>query len=161
MKKGFFYSFLIMLSLSLMSSTCSPEDDDINVNGNSAEINQIKTTVQSNNWQITSFIDSGSNETNHFTGYSFTFNSNGTLTASNGSNTVTGTWSITDSSKSDDDNDDSSDDIDFNIFFTSPANFNDDLTEDWDIVSYSNTTISLIHISGGNGGTDTLVFEKN
>lgn len=149
-----------MLSFSLMSSTCSTDDDDINTNGNSAEINQIKTSAQSNTWQITSFIDSGSDETNHYTGYSFTFSSNGTLTASNGSNTVTGTWSVTNSSNSDDDDDDSFDDIDFNIFFATPAIFNDDLTEDWDIVSYSNTSISLIHISGGNGGTDTLVFEK-
>jgi hypothetical protein len=50
--------------------------------------------------------------------------------------------------------------LDFNITFSAPANFVD-LTDDWDIVSYSNTTISLIDVSGGNGGTDTLVFTKN
>jgi hypothetical protein len=61
----------------------------------------------------------------------------------------------------DDSNDDSpSNDLDFNIGFTAPANFAD-LTDDWDIVTYSDTTISLIDISGGNGGTDTLVFTKN
>ena len=51
-------------------------------------------------------------------------------------------------------------DLDFNIAFATPANFTE-LTEDWNIVSYSSTTISLIHVSGGNGGTDTLVFTKN
>ena len=142
-----------------MSSTCSDDNDDLKLNDNSAEIKQIKTIVESGTWRITSFIDSGIDETNHFTGYSFTFNSNGTLTASNGSNTVSGTWSVTDSSNSNDDSNNNSD-IDFNIFFASPANFNDDLTEDWEIVTRSASKIELIHISGGNGGTDTLTFVK-
>ncbi|MFY8008882.1 MAG: hypothetical protein ACOVNW_04250, partial [Flavobacterium sp.] len=108
-------------------------------------------------WRVTSYVDSGTDETNHFTGYNFTFSNGGVLTATNGSNTVTGTWSVL----NDDSNDDSpSNDLDFNIGFTAPANFAD-LTDDWDIVTYSDTTISLIDISGGNGGTDTLVFTKN
>ena len=37
----------------------------------------------------------------------------------------------------------------------------EDLTDDWDVVSHTATTISLIDVSGGNGGTDTLVFTKN
>lgn len=49
--------------------------------------------------------------------------------------------------------------IDFNIFFASPADFNE-LSEDWNIVSYSANKIELIHESGGNGGTDLLTFEK-
>lgn len=158
MSTKFIYGLLIMLSFSLMSSTCS-KDDDINTNDNSVEINQIKATVQSGSWRITSFIDSGTDETSHFTGYSFTFKSNGTLTASNGSNTFNGTWSVTDSSNSNDDSNSNSD-IDFNIYFATPANFNDDLTEDWDIELYNSTKIQLIHVSGGNGGTDTLTFEK-
>jgi hypothetical protein len=129
----------------------------MNSNDNSAEIEQIKNTILSGSWQITSLIDSGIDETIHFTGYNFTFNSNGTIIASNGNETVNGTWSITNSNN----DSSSSGDIDFNIFFQSPANFNDDLSEDWEIVSKSNTKIELIHISGGNGGTDTLTFEKN
>ena len=159
MSTKFIYGLLIMLSFSLMSSTCSNDNDDLNLNDNSAEIKQIKTIVESGTWRITSFIDSGIDETNHFTGYSFTFNSNGTLTASNGSNTVSGTWSVTDSSNSNDDSNSNSD-IDFNIFFASPTTFNDDLTEDWEIVTRSASKIELIHVSGGNGGTDTLTFVK-
>ena len=49
--------------------------------------------------------------------------------------------------------------IDFNIFFASPADFNE-LSEDWNIISYSANKIELIHESGGNGGTDLLTFEK-
>lgn len=45
--------------------------------------------------------------------------------------------------------------------FSSPAVFADELTDDWDIISYSATKIQLIDVSGGNGGTDYLTFEKN
>lgn len=156
MKKNLFYSFLLMLSLSLMSSTCSTDDD---LNDNSQIISEIKNTVQSGSWVITSLIDSGVDKTTNYNGYNFTFNANGTLTASNNSLTYNGTWSITNDDNSNDD-DSSSDDIDFNIFFSSPANFNDNLSEDWEIVTKSATKIELIHISGGNGGTDNLIFEK-
>ena len=68
-------------------------------------------------------------------------------------------WSVTADDSSDDDDYNSSDDIDFNIMFSAPPEFAD-LSDDWDIVSRSGSRIELIDISGGNGGTDTLVFEK-
>lgn len=159
MKTKFIFGLVLTLCFSLISLSCS-NDDGLKLNDNSIEINQIKNTVQSENWIITSFFDSGIDETSHFTGYNFTFNSNGTLSVTNGNETINGTWAVTDSSNSNDDSN-SSDDIDFNIFFPSPANFNDDLSEDWEIVNYSASKIDLIHVSGGNGGTDTLTFEKN
>lgn len=161
MKNGFFYSMLIMLSLTLMSSTCSTDDDDGGPNNNQ-NIAEIENTVESGTWRITNFVDSGQNETNDFNGYNFTFAVNGTLTATNGSNTLAGTWSVTDDSNSNDDDGGSNDDVDFNIFFPVPdSNDFEDLNDDWDIVSYTNTKIELIDISGGNGGTDLLTFEKN
>ena len=158
MKTKFIYGLLIMLCFALMSFTCS-EDDEIDMNDNSAEVELIKNTVQSGTWIITSFIESGVNQTNQYSGYSFTFNANGTLNATNGTQTYNGTWSITNDDDSDDDSN-SNDDIDFNIYFASPATFNDDLTEDWEIVTRTNTKIELIHISGGNEETDSLIFEK-
>ncbi|WP_460219578.1 hypothetical protein [Psychroserpens sp. MEBiC05023] len=158
MKNTFFYGLMLMLSFSLMSSTCSSDDDDGSPNDNSIEITEIENTVISGTWQITSYIDSGDNETNDFNGYDFTFETNGTLTANNGVTTYTGTWSVTDSSSSSS----SSDDIDFNIFFpVSEDNDFEDLNDDWDIVMYSSTVIDLLDVSGGNGGTDILTFEKN
>ena len=85
----------------------------------------------SGTWVISSFIESGTDETNDFTGYVFTFNSDGSLVADNGTMTVSGTWSVTSDDSSDDDDDyDSDDDIDFNIFFAAPPTF-EELTEDW------------------------------
>jgi hypothetical protein len=50
--------------------------------------------------------------------------------------------------------------VDFNIVFLSPADF-EELSEDWSILSISPSKIELKHVSGGNGGTDFLTFEKN
>jgi hypothetical protein len=136
-----------------VASMCSSDDNS----SSSQDPTPVINAATQGTWRVTSYVDSGTDETNHFTGYNFTFSNGGVLTATNGSNTVTGTWSVL----NDDSNDDSpSNDLDFNIGFTAPANFAD-LTDDWDIVTYSDTTISLIDISGGNGGTDTLVFTKN
>lgn len=150
-----------MLSLTLMSSMCSSDDDDGSPNDNSQQIAVIENTAQSGTWRITNFNDSGDNETSDFAGYDFSFNSDGSLLATNGTTTVTGTWSVTDDSSSSDDSS-SDDDIDFNIFFPVPdSNDFEDLNDDWDVVITTSTRIELIDISGGNGGTDMLTFERN
>jgi hypothetical protein len=118
-------------------------------------IAEVKSNVQTGTWRITKFIDSGKDETNYFTGYNFTFNSSGVLNANNGTNNYNGTWSITDSNS----NDDSRNDLDFNIYFNLTNKFLD-LNDDWDFISQSSTKIELIDVSGGNGGTDYLTFEK-
>lgn len=144
---------------------CSEDEENVNNNNNNASAllaEQVRTTAQEGSWSITKFEEDGRDETSDYSGYSFTFNSDGSLTASNGQNTVTGTWSVTldSSNSSDDDSDDDSDDVDFNIFFVSPADF-EELSDDWDIISRSDNRIQLIDISGGNGGTDYLTFQKN
>jgi len=154
MKRVILIPMLFCLFMLNVASMCSSDD---NSSSSSQDPTPVINAATQGTWRVTSYIDSGTDETNHFTGYNFTFGNGGVLTATNGSNTVTGTWSVV----NDNTNDDSpSNDLDFNIGFTAPANFAD-LTDDWDIVSYSDTTISLIDISGGNGGTDTLVFTKN
>jgi hypothetical protein len=154
MKKLILIPALFCLFMLNVASMCSSDDDS---SSSSQDPTPVINTATQGTWRVTSYIDSGTDETNHFTGYNFTFASGNVLSATNGTNTYAGTWSVTNDS-SDDDN--PSSDLDFNILFASPANFAD-LSDDWDIVSYTATTISLIDISGGNGGTDTLVFTKN
>ena len=150
------------MALTVFAFLSCDKDDETALVDTQAEITQVTTLVTAGTWRITNFNESGSDQTNNFTGYGFSFNANGALTANNGSTTVTGTWSITDDSSNgdDDSSDDSGDDIDFNIFFAEPSNFNE-LSEDWDIVSRSDTKIMLRDVSGGDGGTDLLTFEKN
>jgi hypothetical protein len=144
---------LVIFGISLFVYSCISENgspNDLSIQ------NEIQKNINSGTWRITSFIDSGTDETNHFTGYNFTFNSSGVLNANNGANNYDGTWSVTDS----DSDDDSKDDLDFNINFNLTNDF-EDLNEDWDIVSQTSTKIELIDISDGNDGTDYLTFVKN
>jgi hypothetical protein len=153
MKKVILIPMLFCLFMLNVASMCSSDDDS----SSSADPTPVINAATQGTWRVTSYVDSGNNETSDFAGYNFTFATGGVLTATNGTNSYSGTWSVT----GDNSNDDSpSNDLDFNISFAAPANFAD-LTDDWDIVSYSATTISLIDVSGGNGGTDTLVFTKN
>jgi len=152
MKKLFLIPGLFCLFMLNVASMCSSDD-----NSSSTDPAPVINTATQGTWRISSYVDSGNNETSNFAGYNFTFGPSNVLSATNGTNTYNGTWSVTADSSNDDN---PSSDLDFNIAFASPANFAD-LTDDWDVVSHTATTISLIDVSGGNGGTDTLVFTKN
>ena len=131
-------------------SSCSKDDSNPSVT------NTVVSTVTAGTWKITYFFDTNEVETSNFSGYNFTFGSNNILSASNGSNTYNGSWSIMNNNSTDD----SLDDVDFMISFVSPVNF-EELSEDWEILSRTTSKIELKHVSGGNGGTDLLTFEKN
>jgi hypothetical protein len=122
--------------------------------------NQINKTAIDGTWIVSSYIDDGDDETADFTTFRLDFLDDGTLNAtdllSSNSNPYVGTWSITDSNSNDDD---SLDDLDFNINFA-VGNKLDDLSDDWDIISYTDTEIKLIDVSGGGGGTDYLTLTK-
>lgn len=163
MERKFFKILIIALSLSVMSTQCSSDDDDGTQNDNSVQIAELTSISIDGTWRVQSYMDSGQDETSDFNGYSFIFNSSGDITATSQTATRTGTWSITNdsNSSSDDDGDDS--DIDFNIMFavTSADDDFEDLNDDWDVLSYSNTQIQLRDVSGGDGSVDTLTFVKN
>ena len=155
MKTKLNLGIIFLFSLTLLSTTCSSDDDNSPID-NTAQIDEISNTAESGNWIITYFYDTDSDETSDYNGYTFTFENSGTLTATNGTNTYTGIWSVTNSNS----NDDSSNDIDFNIFFASPPDF-EELSDDWEIITYNASKIELTDVSGGNGGIDFLTFEKN
>jgi hypothetical protein len=134
----------------LLAVLCGCSEDDI------SKKDSVIDTVKSGTWRITYYWDSDHDETSTFNGYSFTFAASDALSATNGVNTYPGTWSVTDSNS----NDDSLDDLHFNIFFASPADFAD-LTDDWEIIGQTSVKIRLQDVSGGGGGTDYLTFEKN
>ena len=144
---------LFCLALLGFSISC---DSDTNNDVIMLDRSEIEAAVKSGQWHVSYYFDD-KDETGDYSGYAFTFNANGTLTASNGSVSVSGAWSITDSDSSDDSSDS---DVDFNIFFTSPELF-EELADDWDIKKFANNKIELFDVSGGDGTTDYLTFEKN
>ena len=143
-------TILLSIGLLTMASACSKWQN------NQQQITKISTD---GTWIISSYIDDGDDETNDFSTFRLNFLTggvpNGTDLLSSSSTPYAGTWSITDSNS----NDDSLDDLDFNMNFN-VGNKLDDLSDDWDIISYTDTEIKLIDVSGGGGGTDYLTLTK-
>ena len=157
-------NIFLIAALSLFVVACDSGDDsndDNNNNSNSADL--TSEIMEQGDWQITRFEDSGEDQTNDFNGYTFVFNTDGTVVASNGTQTIDGTWNIFDdsSNSSSDDDGNSSDDDDFILSFNVPETSDfEDLNDEWDFNSVSATKIELIDISGGNGDMDYLTFER-
>lgn len=160
MRKQLIVPILLALVISLMNTSCSSNDDEGTGQSSEEQVADLQNNAGEGTWRVSNYTDSGDNETSDFSGYVFTFGDSGVLTATNGTVTLTGTWSVTNSSSSDDDGS-SDDDIDFNIFFPvdDTSDF-EDLNDDWDVQTYSDTEIRLRDVSGGDGSIDLLTFTK-
>lgn len=156
MKKNLIKLFTTAI-LAVVIFGCDTDDDSSQNEISVADIETIKSMVESGDWSITYYFDSDKDETSDYVGYVFNFGSDGVLSASNATTAASGAWSITSSDSSNDDSNDN--DVDFNIVFNSP-DLLEELSDDWDILKFSSTKIELIDISGGDGGTDYLTFEK-
>jgi major membrane immunogen (membrane-anchored lipoprotein) len=135
----------VALAFSLLIS-CSRSDD----NSSSISTTAVTNTVVSGTWRITYYWDTDHEETSNYNSYNFTFANGGAITAVKTGSTVTGTWSTTlDDSKTK-----------LVLSFSAPASFVE-LSDDWHVIERTDTKIRLQDVSGGNGGTDYLTFEKN
>lgn len=143
--------YFVLTTFFILNTSCSSD------NSSGTSSSSIANHIKQGSWHVTSYVSNDIDETSHFSGYNFTFESGNILAATNGTNNYTGTWSIASNNSSDDSPEI---DYDFNILFSSPANFAD-LTDDWEIVSQTSTRLELQDVSGGNGGSDYLTFQKN
>ncbi len=144
MKSRLILTTLLVITVIAVSS-CSKDDNS------PADPSQTQDNVQSGTWRVTLYNDSGENRTSYFEGFSFTFNTNGTLSAVKGTVTHNGTYSVYRDSG----------DTKFEITFQATSGPFEEISEDWRVITQSASKIELINISGGNGGTDYLTFEKN
>lgn len=121
---------------------------DDNSNGNNSGNNNF--TPAAGTWKVTYFFDK-QDETSYYTNYTFEFGANGSLSASNGSQTYNGTWATG--------IDDSTDKflIDFSGAVPSVLS---ELEEDWRVIRIEDNFMHFEHTSGGNGDTDILKFSK-
>ena len=141
MKKISFVALLFSLLIS-----CSRSDDS----SSSISTTAVTNTVVSGTWRITYYWDTDHEETSNYNNYSFTFASGGAITASKTGSTVTGSWNtMLDDSKTK-----------LVLGFSTPASFVE-LSDDWHVIERTDSKIRLQDVSGGNGGTDYLTFEKN
>ena len=150
MNPNIFLAFFAFVSISLLSLSCS--NDGNTSNTNSENVAQLQDAIIQGTWKITRFIEDGVNQTSNFNGFNFTFNTNGTVLATNGSTPINGTWST---------NVSSSGTPKFVLNFNISNGPFDEISEDWNIESVSSTLIDLKHVSGGDGSIDLLLFTKN
>jgi hypothetical protein len=106
------------------------------------------SVLNSGSWHV-SYFYKDQDDTAEYTGYNFTFISNGTINVIKNTNNSNGSWLVyTDSGE--------------NKIDLSFDNSNlEELMEDWIITEYTATTIHLKHVSGGGGGSRYLYFSKN
>ena len=116
------YSICLIFLIAIVSFTSCKKDDSTPVIFNS-------DAVTSGTWRVTSFHESQSDHTMDFSNYLFTFDANGTLTATI-SGTVTGTWDF----------DDSRNEFHLQIGNNSPLT---DISKGWIILESTSTTLQL------------------
>ncbi len=141
----------IIFGLFMFAFLCvySCKKSDNNPVPNTDASNEVATTLSAGTWRITYYWDTDHEETINYAGYTFTFGSAKVLTAANGLFSLTGSWnSIFEDAK-----------VKLVLNFASPASFVE-ISDDWQVVERTNTKIRLQDLSGGNGGTDYLTFEK-
>ena len=145
---------LVYLCVLIISFGCGDDSDPA---GN-PKVEEVQDFVTNGKWQVGYFFNADKDETEKYSQYTFQFLPNGLLAASDGPASLSGGWSVMHQSDSNDDSRDYGD-IDFNISFTSVPVLAE-LSEDWEIISASNTKIELRNISGGNGSIDLLTLQK-
>ncbi|GGG06593.1 hypothetical protein GCM10011344_03820 [Dokdonia pacifica] len=118
---------------------CEEEDDVTFLEG--------VLTAENSVWFVSSYTEDNNDETAIFNGFEFEFNIDGTATANNSGTITNGTWAHINNET----------ELLLNFGTSSPL---DELEDDWDIISVTETQVELQDVSGGNGGTDTLILTR-
>jgi len=117
--------------------------------GGGVDDTELVAALTNGDWYVTYFFDDV-DETVDFADYVFNYASNNTATATNSGGTTNGTWSTS-----------SGDETELELNLNFGADFPlDELAEDWDVLEVTNEVIRLKDISGGDGSTDFLTFER-
>jgi hypothetical protein len=123
-----------------------------NDNAGDGDVSEIRNIMLGGLWNVASYEDEGVNETEDYAGMDFGFsNFNQVEVSINDDPIRAGLWRVirnTDGELK---------------FFLNLGDDNDalgDLTDDWKIVSVTSERIELMDVSGGDGTTEVLVFEK-
>jgi hypothetical protein len=143
MKNAKFLVAILIIATSLFSS-CKKEDLFP-----SFDINTVQNMVKDSKWKIIQYTENGTDETYKFSGYEFTFKDGGAASAIKSGVTTNGSWSARQSSNH----------LEFIINFGTNKPL-DEISDDWHFIQQSGNTMKFEDVSGGNGDTETLVFEK-
>ena len=108
----------------------------------------LESILEDGLWIVASYMEDNDDQTADYAGYELNFDSNGTVVASNGSNTNNGTWAVLSNGNQ------------MALDFGTDIPFEELSDDDWDVISVSDTQVVIQDVSGGGGGTDTLTLQK-
>lgn len=124
------------------------EDDDNDHNDDDADDTEFVAVILNGNWQITSFFE-GTDQTDSFAGFVFTFHADGNTLATDGVSSIYGIW-------------DTNGDygfIEFELDLEAENPF-DRISEDWQVVEFNSSRIKLQNVNETDQSVTTLVLEK-
>ncbi|MEJ6982253.1 hypothetical protein WG906_17440 [Pedobacter sp. P351] len=127
---------LLVVSI-LFFASCSKDND----------APSTKSIILQGKWKVTLFNDNGAVETSNYSGYEFTFNSNGSVSAVKNNSTVNGTWNT------------GADENLNKLTLAFPSLALLELNEEWVFLEKRYTQVKLEHINS-NGQTEVLILEK-
>ncbi len=122
-----------------------------NDQANDGDVAEIRNYMLGGDWVVTQYKEDGIEQTANYQGYSLAFSPMHRVTVSEGQDPfLDGLWRVL-----------RDDEGKLKLYLNLDGNsLFEELTDDWDIVSVTNTRIELKDISGGDGSIDNLVFEK-
>ena len=127
------------------------EDDDNDYNDDDVDISEFVSVLTDGQWLISRLVDDEDDMTAIFTGYVFTFNADGSASATNGTNEVTGRWES--------DGDDG--EIELELHSWNLQAF-DEIAEDWKVIAFNSSIIRLVDDPDGDDEDEDefLTFER-
>ncbi|MFV5685245.1 hypothetical protein ACM55I_07340 [Flavobacterium sp. GB2R13] len=156
------FSLKPVLIIILITPACTPSSDDLKTDNRLNGVapidnrNNITIVVTDGTLKIDLYWDSDNNEAINFNRLNFNFETKNRLTATDGTTTYKGTWSLTDTTGYID----TLSEIKFDITFTSPIHFVETINH-WEIIDQSRSDIKLSDVIYGNGETDFSIVSKN
>lgn len=107
----------------------------------------LAATLIEGTWIVALYSDSGVDETSDYTGYQIDFREDGTVIAESDTDLIDGTWEVLGA------------DTTLVLNFGGDIPF-DEFEDDWDVFSVEPMRVEIRDVSGGDGTTDILVFER-
>lgn len=154
----------VFFLMSIIFVSCESDDQSESIpRFGSLDVVSAQSFVGEGEWRVTEFRDDDDlgdddfYETIDFEGYVFEFNEDGTIAATLGDAVYTGAWRI----ELEDDDDDDRDEMEFYIEFNELNDILEEISDDWEILEYSETRIRLGDDDDLDDDDELLVFERN
>jgi hypothetical protein len=121
------------------------EDDDNDHNDDDVDNTELKNVLMDGQWEISYFFDE-EDETDDYSGYTFTFLDGGVAKAQKGDMITNGSWYAN--------GDDGTLELQLDFGSSSPL---DELEDDWDVIKYDENQIDL---GDDDSSSESLIFKK-